>query len=509
MGNIFEAPPSSVDESLLYLNHNEIASTKELFDRLYKDDGAAYPRFLATFSSKLLADIFHFRLSQERYHSPKVFERFIIDCTRSGKAIPTLWELTRDKADNNLDGLNIFFAAISLMACPSKDGIFVIREDEDDVLLHRVPVKMLAFFQSYLYKIDPKFVQSLNGLQPEFLYEFIDNFFPNTSKAIETYIGTIAFPKSIEQSASFKAYLPATLDVPSAVVDEIDLIPLSLFSTHLQGEWTRLYSVQTDGLSFNRVAHHIKGYDGPTCLLIRPIAISNSIPIYAANDSKPPYVLGALAVDGWKEMNRFTGSSGNCLFSLSSQLRFYRTKYPTNSSYQYLNSKTFGMPHGLGFGGSSRAGSSGASAVPSDGTGFRLFIPDSLEGCFAMSSCLTYEAGRLLFPPPLPAASGGGGGSILGEDMSTGSEGCTRSSSFEIDVMEVWGCGGSAETVQNALDAQQEQRAATSEAIQKARKVDKAAFFDSEFDQEMFLGKTFAHNKGRRGDDGHDYGLQS
>ena len=160
MGNIFEAPPSSVDESLLYLNHNEIASTKELFDRLYKDDGAAYPRFLATFSSKLLADIFHFRLSQERYHSPKVFERFIIDCTRSGKAIPTLWELTRDKADNNLDGLNIFFAAISLMACPSKDGIFVIREDEDDVLLHRVPVKMLAFFQSYLYKIDPKFVQS-------------------------------------------------------------------------------------------------------------------------------------------------------------------------------------------------------------------------------------------------------------------------------------------------------------------------------------------------------------
>ena len=38
------------------------------------------------------------------------------------------------------------------------------------------------------------------------------------------------------------------------------------------------------------------------------------------------------------------------------------------------------------------------------------------------------------------------------------------------------------------------------ENIQKARKVDRAAFFNNEFDREMFLSNTFSHNKGARRD---------
>ena len=38
------------------------------------------------------------------------------------------------------------------------------------------------------------------------------------------------------------------------------------------------------------------------------------------------------------------------------------------------------------------------------------------------------------------------------------------------------------------------------ENIRRAKKVDKAAFFNNEFDKEMFLSKTFAH-KTREADD--------
>lgn len=59
--------------------------------------------------------------------------------------------------------------------------------------------------------------------------------------------------------------------------------------------------------------------------------------------------------------------------------------------------QSYGMPHGLGMGG--------------DLEKFRLFLPDSLEGCSACNNCLTFETGsffhdyRKAAPPPPAAAS--------------------------------------------------------------------------------------------------------
>ena len=61
--------------------------------------------------------------------------------------------------------------------------------------------------------------------------------------------------------------------------------------------------------------------------------------------------------------------------------------------------------------------------------GFRVFIPENLENCTARDSCPTYENGRLI---------------------SNGEE-------FEIDTLEIWGCGGNSR-VEKALKAQQANR---------------------------------------------------
>eukprot|EP00388_Colpodella_angusta_P038343 GDKK01044143.1.p1 GENE.GDKK01044143.1~~GDKK01044143.1.p1 ORF type:complete len:113 (-),score=10.25 GDKK01044143.1:51-389(-) len=95
--------------------------------------------------------------------------------------------------------------------------------------------------------------------------------------------------------------------------------------------------------------------------------------------------------------------------------------------------------------------------------GFRVFIPESLEGCTATNTCPTYEAGKL----------------IDGE-------------TFEIQTMEVWGCGG-AEVVVSALAAQAQNRAVADETLRRARQVDKAQFFNNEFDKEFLLSNTTSH----------------
>ena len=94
-----------------------------------------------------------------------------------------------------------------------------------------------------------------------------------------------------------------------------------------------------------------------------------------------------------------------------------------------------------------------------------MFIPESLETCIANSSCLTFESGSLL------------------PDNKT---------EFQIDTMEIWGCGGD-DLIKQGLYAQGKDRNSRDDLIRQARKVDKAAFADNAFDQEFLLSKTFAH----------------
>jgi hypothetical protein len=145
----------------------------------------------------------------------------------------------------------------------------------------------------------------------------------------------------------------------------------------------------------------------------------------------------------------FVGDSKTFLFTSQPKLRVYRSRVGNNGAYQWLNSKSYGLPHGLGFGGTVDA--------------FRLFIPESFETCTARNLCLTYEPGYLV-----------------------------HADQFEIDSFEIWACGGK-EKIESGLLAQRESRAITQKNIERARTVDKAQFFNNQFDREFLLTNTFSH----------------
>ncbi len=152
------------------------------------------------------------------------------------------------------------------------------------------------------------------------------------------------------------------------------------------------------------------------------------------------------------------GSAKNFLFTLSPHFRIYHSARTTDNQFQFLATSGFNLPHGLGFGGSVE--------------GFRLFIPDTLEQCTARAICTTYEPGKLVFS----------------DDFDV------NNVQFEIEHLEVWGSGG-ANLIANALKAQANHRRVLAHTIDKARKVDKAQFFNNGFDREFLLGNTFSHHK--------------
>jgi hypothetical protein len=122
--------------------------------------------------------------------------------------------------------------------------------------------------------------------------------------------------------------------------------------------------------------------------------------------------------------------------------------------------------HGIGFGGTPDAP--------------RLFLAESFDNCQAGKDDLTFEKGALL---------SNGYGHVS-----------NNPSSFVIDTLEVWGVGGT-DVVQESLQARSRSRDIRQAAIQKARKVDKAAFLD-DFRNGVIESKAFAHREQIQGRDG-------
>jgi TLD len=147
-----------------------------------------------------------------------------------------------------------------------------------------------------------------------------------------------------------------------------------------------------------------------------------------------------------------------------------RSRNRSNGNYQWLNTKSYGMPHGLALGGSLES--------------FRLFITDTFENCVASESCLTFEGGSLLPEAGPPPANTSDSNPTFAPLLSK--------NNFEIDHIEVYACGGE-KFIQSGMKALEKDREVRDENIQKARQVDKAQFFNNVFDQEFLLSATFAH----------------
>ena len=84
------------------------------------------------------------------------------------------------------------------------------------------------------------------------------------AKALETFVSRTAY-RDIH-SPSYKPFVAPFYAESGELDSEIlsspmQLLPLALYSDALQGQWQRLYSSSVDGNSFNRIVHHILGYD--------------------------------------------------------------------------------------------------------------------------------------------------------------------------------------------------------------------------------------------------------
>ena len=74
-----------------------------------------------------------------------------------------------------------------------------------------------------------------------------------------TYFNRKLFP-DIEMLGGYKPFVPPLIEPEESsdiISSTADLIPFALYDLKMQGRWKRLYTTQRDGLSFNRIAHHV------------------------------------------------------------------------------------------------------------------------------------------------------------------------------------------------------------------------------------------------------------
>ena len=90
------------------------------------------------------------------------------------------------------------------------------------------------------------------------LINWTNEYAPHAHKVFVSYLNDKCFHNV--ELIGYTPFRPPILENGSSVLNQSDVVPLALYDINLQGRWKQLYTTQTDGLSFNRIAHHILGY---------------------------------------------------------------------------------------------------------------------------------------------------------------------------------------------------------------------------------------------------------
>ena len=342
----------------------------------------------------------------------------------------------------------------------------------DDI--ERCVVNLVGMMKKYLEKSmsDPYNDDEveLNEITLADFSEFCISLAPQLPKLLESFFVRTAF-FDIPNSTFVPFALPALSQPSSIISSPLDVIHLALYRKALQGQWHRLYTSNSDGFSFNRLTRSFNGYNGPLVFLIKTAVKEGEADVIA--------IFGNAK---FRESNRFYGDSNVFLSKVKPFPRVFEATITSNKNYIWLNDNGFGLPHGLGFGGEEKGGANS----------FRIFIPTSLEKCRASSSCNCFEDGCIL----------------MNDEK--------YEQTFGIHTIEVWAGEnpffiflntrvhikansklfipvGGASAIEAGLQSLAYEREARDERVRQAGKVDRAEFFKSSFDAEMFLGETTKH----------------
>jgi len=251
-------------------------------------------------------------------------------------------------------------------------------------------------------------------------------------------------------------------------------------NTHL---WHRLFASWKNGLSFNRLTHHIVHYAGPSLIAVK---------------TYDGQVFGAYCSQPWKESNTiYFGSMDSFIFAAIPSFHVYRC---TNRSHNcfYLNSKNNYSPKGIAIG--------GTLECP------RVWIREDFEDNHVTLSDATFATGPLVrdFAEFAPEQQDINNNSSDNNNNNNNDNNTNRTQAasaapsvsaydymvkFRVQELEVWGAGGDDALVQQQHGQDSEQRVR-----EQRRKVDKKQLVGTDFDKEFLLGKTFAGAKEARED---------
>ena len=91
---------------------------------------------------------------------------------------------------------------------------------------------------------------------------FVLTNFPCSAQVISSYF----YSKFCTNCKNTKQFNLPQLSAQSSIIKDISQVfPLSLYTEKLQGSWILLFSSDVHGFSFNRIAHHILGYNVLYC----------------------------------------------------------------------------------------------------------------------------------------------------------------------------------------------------------------------------------------------------
>jgi hypothetical protein len=249
-----DASPFNTEETkCIKLRYEEICSTSKSRDgsSSIADDSrrsAFHPNLLALWNKR------------GTLQSLKSFESFLGDGMRinSLQTLEAFWNLIGGNDDvEGVKRLLDFFHLLLHLLHPS-DKLTEAETKTQENIAQQLVNSVLR-----LGKADTNEVEKKPDSKTCFylLKQWVSVFGPCTSKIFETYLTETCFPGV--ENPSFFPFRQPKIEVESYLLPNgsSELIPLSLYCDALQGSWKRLYSSSVDGTSFNRMAHHIMGYE--------------------------------------------------------------------------------------------------------------------------------------------------------------------------------------------------------------------------------------------------------
>lgn len=186
------------------------------------------------------------------------FQQFVVDLTRfsAKRTIETCWDLLSNSISEPNNCLSKFISfAIDL-------ATFTIQDTEGTTNTRPPHTALIERMEEMFHSVCKRLYHQYNESDEttlDLLFNWIYGYAPCLPKLIESVFAMLFF--DVTTLPSFKPYCSAYFDNISATVSVLDVIPLSWYVAGLQGKWQRLYTTMSDGLSFNRLMHHILGYE--------------------------------------------------------------------------------------------------------------------------------------------------------------------------------------------------------------------------------------------------------